>query len=144
MKAIDIINFINEDKFSKYTLDQIFDELGGIEEFMEYLETVCTKVVRSLKTDTEIKNAKPKITFNKFGEFWVLGYYSTTGNLREEIMISTAGHLSVSYNIIGGLRDYVDIEISAVNIGAILSAAIVGLYKMSKAKKERAKILGRK
>ena len=39
MKAIDIINFINEDKFSKYTLRQIYDELGP-EDFAEYLKDI--------------------------------------------------------------------------------------------------------
>ena len=46
MKAIDIINFINEDKFSKYTIKQIHDELG-YDDFIEYLESLCYKAVKA-------------------------------------------------------------------------------------------------
>ena len=50
MRAIDIINFINEDKFSKYTASQIYDELGH-EEFFNYLENICTKIIREVNTE---------------------------------------------------------------------------------------------
>ena len=45
MKAKDIINFINEDKFSKYTVRQIFEELGS-EDFADYLEKLCYNAVK--------------------------------------------------------------------------------------------------
>ena len=62
MKAIDIINFINEDKFSKYTVKQIYDELGK-DDFIEYIEAIATKVVRSLNTVTKFNKAKPEISY---------------------------------------------------------------------------------
>ena len=45
MKALDIINFINEDKFSKYTLQQIYDELGK-EDFVDYLANLYLKAAK--------------------------------------------------------------------------------------------------
>ena len=62
MRAIDIINFINEDKFSKYTVKQIYDELGK-DDFIEYIEAIATKVVRSLNTVTKFNKAKPEISY---------------------------------------------------------------------------------
>ena len=46
MKAIDIINFINEDKFSKYTIKQIYDELGQ-EDFLNYISDICYQTVKN-------------------------------------------------------------------------------------------------
>jgi len=62
MRAIDIINFINEDKFSKYTVKQIYDELGK-NEFIDYIETISTKAVRSLNTVTKFNKAKPQVSY---------------------------------------------------------------------------------
>jgi hypothetical protein len=47
MRAIDIINFINEDKFSKYTLKQIYDELGK-EDFFDYLSNTALKIIKNI------------------------------------------------------------------------------------------------
>ena len=64
LKLTNSINLIlNEDKFSKYTVQQIVDELGE-DEFKNYLEKICTKIIRNLDTATEIKDAKP---FTEFG-----------------------------------------------------------------------------
>jgi hypothetical protein len=46
LKAIDIINFINEDKFSKYTIKQIYDELGE-EDFLNYISDICYQTVKN-------------------------------------------------------------------------------------------------
>ena len=50
MKAIKVIHSINsilnEDKFSKYNLQQIYDELGE-EDCIEYLQNLCNKIVNS-------------------------------------------------------------------------------------------------
>jgi hypothetical protein len=43
-----IISILNEDKFSKYTLSQIYDELGK-EDFKDYLEQLCYKIIKSEK-----------------------------------------------------------------------------------------------
>jgi hypothetical protein len=45
LKAIDIINFINEDKFAKYTIKQIYDELGE-DEFSDYIKELVYKVIK--------------------------------------------------------------------------------------------------
>ena len=58
MKAIDIINFINEDKFSKYTAKQIYDELGH-EDFVDYLSDTTLKIIKNI--DEPLKNAKALI-----------------------------------------------------------------------------------
>ena len=47
MKAIDIINFINEDKFVKYTAQQIYDEIGE-EEFLNYIKKIMLKVINKI------------------------------------------------------------------------------------------------
>jgi hypothetical protein len=138
LKAIDIINFINEDKFSKYTANQIYDELGE-EDYNDYIEKICTKVVRNLKTDTEIKNAKPKINFNEFGGFWMLSYRATTGHLREDINIAM-GSLIIHYDIGSSYTDYKIIGFDSVNVGVLLGEAISKLYKAPKAKRERARL----
>ena len=58
MKAIDIINFIlNEDKFSKYTMEQIYDELGD-EEFVNYIDDIVRSVIKDIEG---LKNAKLEI-----------------------------------------------------------------------------------
>ena len=54
MKAIDIINFINEDKFSKYTLRQIYDELGP-EDFAEYLKDMTSKILKGIDILTNLR-----------------------------------------------------------------------------------------
>jgi hypothetical protein len=41
-----INNILNEDKFSKYNLQQIYDELGE-EDCIEYLQSLCNKIVKS-------------------------------------------------------------------------------------------------
>ena len=49
MKASKLTNSINlllnEDKFSKYTIKQIYDELGE-EGFIEYIEDLCQKAIK--------------------------------------------------------------------------------------------------
>ena len=57
MKATDVINFINEDKFSKYTAKQIYDELGA-EDFIEYLRKLILKAVKLTGIDYLV-NIKP-------------------------------------------------------------------------------------
>ena len=57
MKAKDIINFINEDKFSKYTMEQIYDELGD-EEFVNYIDDIVRSVIKDIEG---LKNAKLEI-----------------------------------------------------------------------------------
>ena len=51
MRANKITNSINillnEDKFSKYSMQQIIDELGE-DEFMDYLEKTCTKIIKNI------------------------------------------------------------------------------------------------
>jgi hypothetical protein len=54
LKAIDIINFINEDKFSKYTLRQIYDELGP-EDFAEYLKDMVAKILKGIDILTNLR-----------------------------------------------------------------------------------------
>lgn len=48
MKAVDIINFINETSYVKYTAQQIYDELGE-EEFQIYLEKLVLKAAKGIK-----------------------------------------------------------------------------------------------
>ena len=52
MKANTLINSItsilNEDKFAKYTISQIYDELGK-EDFLNYIEDICYKIIKSEK-----------------------------------------------------------------------------------------------
>jgi hypothetical protein len=40
-----INNILNEDKFSKYTLRQIYDELGS-EGFLDYIEEIVLKIIK--------------------------------------------------------------------------------------------------
>ena len=40
-----INNILNEDKFSKYTLRQIYDELGS-EDFLNYIEEIVLKIIK--------------------------------------------------------------------------------------------------
>ena len=68
MKANNITNSIysilNEDKFSKYTYFQIFDELGA-DEFLEYLAELCKKAIKAHKILTaQNMELVPKLTFN--------------------------------------------------------------------------------
>ena len=68
MKANNITNSIysilNEDKFSKYTYFQIFDELGA-DEFLEYLAELCKKAIKNNKISIfEKMELIPKLTFN--------------------------------------------------------------------------------
>jgi hypothetical protein len=55
MKAIDIINFINEDKFVKYTAQQIYDELGE-EEFLNYIKKIMLKIINKIDFITSTKD----------------------------------------------------------------------------------------
>jgi hypothetical protein len=57
-----IYSILNEDKFVKYTVKQIYDELGQ-EDFMDYLEKICTKIIKNLDTNTDIKDAIPQTDF---------------------------------------------------------------------------------
>ena len=56
-----IISILNEDKFSKYTLQQIYDELGQ-EDFAEYIENLYKKAVSSVNS---VKNMS--VNFKGFG-----------------------------------------------------------------------------
>jgi hypothetical protein len=48
-KIINSINFIlNEDKFSKYTYRQIYDELGK-EDFFDYIDDIVRKTIKNIK-----------------------------------------------------------------------------------------------
>lgn len=84
MKAIDIINFINEDKFSKYTIKQIYDELGS-EEFINYIEDMVYKIAKTGKIPT-LKLDEKQFTLHIF--------------LRFKSKNNTFLH--VSYNTVGG------------------------------------------
>jgi hypothetical protein len=58
-KITNSINILlNEDKFSKYSMQQIIDELGE-DEFVDYLEKVTTKIIRNL--NEKYIRVKPKI-----------------------------------------------------------------------------------
>ena len=71
MKATDIINFINEDKFSKYTVKQIYDELGP-EEFINYIENLVYRIAKSGKIPTlkldEKQFTPPKVSIRFRGK----------------------------------------------------------------------------
>ena len=51
-----IYSILNEDKFSKYTIKQIYDELGE-EGFIEYIEDLCQKAIK-----LNVPNKKFKLT----------------------------------------------------------------------------------
>jgi hypothetical protein len=85
LKAIDIINFINEDKFSKYTVKQIYDELGH-EEFVNYIETVSSKIVKNMNPKYGL-NPKCIVTDDKLIIIW--GYYSDAVSLTIRTMLVT-------------------------------------------------------
>jgi hypothetical protein len=76
MKAIDIINFINEDKFSKYTLQQIYDELDE-EDFFDYLSKCALKIIKTL--DEKFKAVKPKIIKDAYNYLIVSCYEGRDG-----------------------------------------------------------------
>lgn len=62
-KLTNSINLLlNEDKFSKYSMQQIIDELGE-DDFVDYLEKVTTKIIRNL--DEKYIKVKPKIVAPK-------------------------------------------------------------------------------
>jgi hypothetical protein len=67
VRAIDIINFINEDRFSKYTMEQIYDELGK-EDFLDYIENLCFRAVKAENIEPLINmKLTPKIYYRGNG-----------------------------------------------------------------------------
>jgi hypothetical protein len=121
LKAIDIINFINEDKFSKYTLKQIYDELGSEEDFLNYLEDLFYKVVKSTKSTLlkkfklDTKNSEGNKVFIKFEiekeRIYLYMSYSTT---KENLIISSWSRDKSGY--IEGAPSPYTLEAKATNI----------------------------
>jgi hypothetical protein len=49
-----LLNLINEDKFAKYTTQQIYDELGE-EGFIDYMEEISYKAIKNVLPNQEFK-----------------------------------------------------------------------------------------
>jgi hypothetical protein len=136
LKAITLINSIsyilNEDKFSKYTARQVYEELGE-EGFIDYLESICTKIIKNLNTETNIKNVKPEVFLT------AIRYTAKTGSLKEIIEIT----YSPAINLGGIFIDYtlnkapvaVKIGWNAVNISSSLKTQINYVYNRGEAKR---------
>ena len=70
-----INNILNEDKFSKYTLIQIIDELGE-EDFVEYLSNTALKISKSIEV---LKNLKPKVVKDAYNKLKISFYDGRDG-----------------------------------------------------------------
>jgi hypothetical protein len=136
MKAIDIINFINEDKFSKYTSGQIYNELGK-EDFIEYLEKICTKIINNLVKKRDLGPVKPEIK--------PLSVYSSIHyrlDHDEQLDIQVIGgndnaDIFINYTIEDYVAPHVVIYSSDVNIIPLIEAGIKRVYNMITAQKAR-------
>jgi hypothetical protein len=126
VKAKDIINFINEDKFSKYTVRQIFEELGS-EDFADYLEKLCYSAVKLEKvkildgmelTDRLVSKSSVDLRFSKkiivkdtyYTEKFVIRYFY----LGE--VFKLRGNVLDNYGASYGYSDWWVVPVKATNI----------------------------
>jgi hypothetical protein len=98
MKATDIINFINEDKFSKYTASQIYDELG-YDDFVEYLESLCYRAVKAENIEGLLE-MKPNNTM-KFNDSMFFSFIQEHRNYNDLLFVNYTfrGGLDIHTNI---------------------------------------------
>jgi hypothetical protein len=143
VKANKITNSINillnEDKFSKYSMQQVYDELGK-EDFIEYLKNICNKVVKNLDTETNIKKAEPSASKSLHG----FSYSATTGNLKEFISIYIGNwneELQISYEVIGAKEISDSIEWDEKDISQFIKASLNLMYNSDEASLARQSIL---
>lgn len=90
MKANKITNSINillnEDKFAKYTIQQVYDELGE-EDFIDYVATAGNKIIKGL--NNKFKTVSPHIQPGTRLSYPSINYYlSNTSNERFTIVIA--------------------------------------------------------
>jgi hypothetical protein len=94
LKAIDIINFINEDKFSKYTAKQIYDELGA-EDFIEYLRNLVLKAIKLTNLDYLV-NIKPVVSKDYISNNMItMAFEHKENNYKEHLFVNF--HVSGEY-----------------------------------------------
>ena len=135
MKAIDIINFINEDKFSKYTVKQVYDELGE-EEFFNYIDSIVRKVIKNIR---DLTNSK--LTFEVVDNAPVMLYtQKATSKIIKHLAIKFffSGDFIKLYAVhskVGGTSKDRDtdaaatVEFKDINITKLLTDAIVTLCR---------------
>ena len=136
MKALKLTNSINillnEDKFSKYTPKQVYDELGE-DNFVNYIEQICTKVIRgypNFKTTTADMSPPSNPSVMHFfptykGEEFIISWVTKN---------KTIWYIEVIYRtkLIGGktVSDKRTINSEGeVNIASLLKAAIGATYE---------------
>ena len=124
---------INEDKFSKYTVKQIHDELDRTD-FADYIISICNKSVRNLDTETNIKKAK--------SEPGMAVYRATTGKLKEEMKV--VGHyqgLRIEYKLNNFLPVTFNIDWDDKDVAQLLKININQLYNTEELKQKRQEFL---
>jgi hypothetical protein len=130
-----IISILNEDKFSKYTLPQIYDELGQ-EDFADYIEALYKKAVSSVNS---VKNMS--VNFKGFGS---LQFISDVNKEDVETLMFyynfTDKTISVDYTINGSsyaeARTYIIYKYQ-VDILKQLKKAIINVYNQKQIVKAR-------
>jgi hypothetical protein len=136
LKAIDIINFINEDKFAKYNLSQVYDELGH-DDFDDYLKDICTNTIKKLDTDTNIKHAKAISGYDT--RSWA--YAAKTGNLEEHLEVKCHSGVRIAYYVNRNYPTNFSCGISFHEVGYIVTLRKVlnNLYNSKEYKELREK-----
>jgi hypothetical protein len=146
LKAIDIINFINEDKFAKYTIKQIYDELGE-DEFSDYIIDVSTKIIKTNKLMT----ADMEVSWFPGGdseEDWGLSFVDYKPYYADAIYIMTDSKkyvtISVHVSSLKGARKQVAFKFPRKDTGFIdaLKGILLKLFSDSKLVTYRQKCIG--
>jgi hypothetical protein len=131
-----IYSILNEDKFSKYTLIQLYDELGE-EGFVDYIEEICTKVIRGYP---KFKGVVADIQLCSHSHLSTISFYPTSGR-DEEFKIEWGMKNNTVWGFIlkysaskhTGSRVYSDYRMlerySEVNIASLLKVAINAVYE---------------
>lgn len=135
---LSIIRDLNEDRYDNLTVKELYEKLGK-KKFVEYLEFRISKVVASLKSETNFDSK-----FNVIIESDKIVYVATTKNIQEKLIFKTElSDLFLSYSLNYESLDFYwfpDPQNSKDFITQ-LEESIISIYNSSKAKKYRTALI---
>jgi hypothetical protein len=146
-KLTNSINLLlNEDKFSKYTLDQIFDELGE-EDLIEYLKSASLKIIKNIDSKRDMSHFKASVG-DTYGDFYIEFKNMQVQPIKESFIVewfrgedSEKDGLGIAYEVATGELgvDFIDIEDK--NIDKLLKDKLTKVYNKKISKKNRKEYL---
>lgn len=135
---LSVIRHLNEDQYDNLTIKELYEKLGK-KKFVEYLEFRASKVVASLKNETDFDSK-----FDMIVDSNRIIYMATTADIQEQLIFKTdISDLSLSYSLNYEFLDFYWFPDPRNSKDFItqLEESIISIYNSPKAKKYRAALI---